>query len=92
MLQDCSGLSPHVGYNLVYVYGHHQVTFFNDECGTDDLRDGACSRVDLFDDVGEFEHRGIVGLSFVGAYISLGGEIAIGPEIRTYTGHFGVDF
>ena len=36
-------LSPHVGYNLVYVYGSsHQVTFFNDEYGTDDLRD-ACS-------------------------------------------------
>ena len=86
-------LSPHIGYNLVYVYGSsHQITFFNDSCGEEELKAGRCSRLDLFDDVGEFEHRGIVGLSFVGAYISLGGEVAIGPEIRTYTGHFGVDF
>jgi len=85
-------VAPFVGYNLVYVYGSsHQITFFTPDCDNGGGQ-GLCSKVDLFDDVGVFEHRGIVGLQIVAAYISLGSEIAIGNKIRTYTGHVGVDF
>jgi len=86
-------VAPYLGYNLVYIYGSsHQITFFDDTCVNSQLENGECSRVDLFDDVGAFEHRGLVGLQIVAAYISLGTEIALGKEVRTYTAHVGVDF
>lgn len=86
-------LAPFVGYNLVYVYGSsHQVSFFTPTCPPDDAQNNRCSKVDLFEEVGIFEHRGIMGLQLVAAYISMGAEVALSGNIRTYTGHIGVDF
>jgi len=84
-------LAPYTGYNLVYVLGQsHQITFFPTE--STDPCDGAESCVHLFDNVSEVVHRGVVGLQFVAAYVSLGAEVALTSETQTYTMHVGADF
>ena len=80
-------IAPYAGYNLIYVFGKsHQVTFFVPECT------GSCSHVDLFNDVKEWVHRGVIGFQLVTAYFSIGSEVSISESTQTYTVHAGVDF
>jgi len=83
-------IAPYAGYNLIYVYGKsHQITFFVP--GTEACT-GNCSHVDLFNDVKEWVHRGVVGFQLVAAYFSIGTEVSISESTQTYTVHVGADF
>ncbi len=88
-------LAPYTGYNLIYLLGQsHQIAFFPTGTGSTstDPCDGETSCVHLFDDVSEVVHRGVVGLQFVAAYVSLGAEVALTSDTQTYTMHVGADF